>query len=317
MIIDFNEKEHIYMVNGEIASISVTELLRKHGLAPNYEEVDKEVLVRAAARGTNLHKAIESYINNTQLEEELREDNVVYFEAFKDYFVGKFDSAISETKIAIDYKGLVVAGSIDLLASTKDNKFYVIDHKRTSSLHKEYLSWQLSLYDYMLRYNSNRKEKINGKEITWLDNASFICLWYHDNVLEEIEINKVSDIEIEKLLECEIKNEKYQRPGLVIDKELELALLQAEETLEVIERKAKQAKENAESIRAKILELMQKQNIVSFDNAKLHISYIPETTRVSVDSTRLKKELPKVYEEYQKQSKVKATLRIKLKDLEE
>ena len=43
MRIDFDEKNHIYRVDGDIASISVTELLHKHGLAPDYSGVSKTV----------------------------------------------------------------------------------------------------------------------------------------------------------------------------------------------------------------------------------------------------------------------------------
>ena len=44
MIVEFEEKDHIYSVNGDIASISVTELLKKHGLSPNYDGVNKQAL---------------------------------------------------------------------------------------------------------------------------------------------------------------------------------------------------------------------------------------------------------------------------------
>ena len=44
MKIELEEKNHTYFVDGEIASISITELLRKHGLAPDYGSVSKAKL---------------------------------------------------------------------------------------------------------------------------------------------------------------------------------------------------------------------------------------------------------------------------------
>ena len=56
MQVDFEEKDHVYFVNGEIASISVTELLHKHGLAPNYGTTPKERLEASAQKGKEVHK---------------------------------------------------------------------------------------------------------------------------------------------------------------------------------------------------------------------------------------------------------------------
>ena len=43
MQIEFNEKDHIYMINGEVATLSVTKLLAKHNLANDYSGIDTQV----------------------------------------------------------------------------------------------------------------------------------------------------------------------------------------------------------------------------------------------------------------------------------
>ena len=60
MIITFDKQTHTYAVNGDIAHISVTELLAKHGLSPNYDGVDKATLTDAAEYGKTIHKDIEN-----------------------------------------------------------------------------------------------------------------------------------------------------------------------------------------------------------------------------------------------------------------
>ena len=63
MRVVFNEAEHTYTL-GEKTLISVTQLLKKHGLSTNYANVDAEVLEKAANKGTAVHKEIENYIKN-------------------------------------------------------------------------------------------------------------------------------------------------------------------------------------------------------------------------------------------------------------
>ena len=64
MEIGFEEKGHIYSINGEIASISVTELLTKHGLAPNYNGTSRAKLKESAEIGKAVHKDLENILNH-------------------------------------------------------------------------------------------------------------------------------------------------------------------------------------------------------------------------------------------------------------
>lgn len=57
----FNKENHTYTLDGKIL-ISVTQLMRKHGLAPDYSGVNEVVLQRKAERGTLIHEEIERYI---------------------------------------------------------------------------------------------------------------------------------------------------------------------------------------------------------------------------------------------------------------
>ena len=58
----FNEDKHEYTLDGK-KLISVTQLMSKYGLAPDYSNVDPEVLKRKAQRGTLIHKEIEDYLS--------------------------------------------------------------------------------------------------------------------------------------------------------------------------------------------------------------------------------------------------------------
>ena len=51
-----------------------------------------------------------------------------------------------------------------------------------------------------------------------------------------------------------------------------------------------------------------------FENERILLTYVEPTTRTSIDSTKLKKDMPEVAEKYAKTTNVKASLRITLKE---
>ena len=66
-------------------------------------------------------------------------------------------------------------------------------------------------------------------------------------------------------------------------------------------------------VRQELQRCMDEYGIKSFENEILKITYIEPTTRTTLDSARLKKELPAVAEKYSKRSLVKGTVRIEVK----
>lgn len=61
-------------------------------------------------------------------------------------------------------------------------------------------------------------------------------------------------------------------------------------------------------IKEAILQAMEENNIKSFENDFVSIKYIPQTTRKSVDTAKMKEE--GVYEVYLKESEVKSQVRL-------
>ena len=59
-MIRFDEENHRYTLDGKTL-ISVTQLMKKHGLAPDYSAVSESVLAAKAERGTLIHKEIEDF----------------------------------------------------------------------------------------------------------------------------------------------------------------------------------------------------------------------------------------------------------------
>ena len=310
MTIDFDEKKHIYSVDGDIAAISVTELLHKHGLAPDYKGVSKAVLKAAATRGKEIHKDLEYIVNCKDYK-----PTTAQGELFDEWVKRKVDCAVGEQVLAYDYNGMIVAGTADIIGFEKGGTAFVGDHKTTSVFDKEYVSWQTSLLDYMLRKNNGRL--INGKPIHWRGASKFLCFWYKDETMKIEELEKVSDTEIERLLQCELNGEKYTRPELVLADDLKTQVELVEIVLAECEEKYKTAKANAEKLREQLLQEMERQGIKSYETENIKVTYVAPIDRLSVDSKKLKNEFPQAYTACQKLTQVKASVRIKIKSEED
>ena len=185
-MVEFLEKEHIYLVDGVITP-SVTQILEK--LFPDkYKGIPEDVLQRKASYGSVMHKYIEQYekgIITIDL-------NYIQEASFNQYIKlkDKYNIEVLEQEQVVHYRR-IYAGTFDMIAKVGKKK-YLIDIKTTATLDKEYLSWQLSLY-----------EKAYGKQFDGL-----ACIWLPKKDLGQfVEIERKSRNEIKKLLEA-YKNDK-------------------------------------------------------------------------------------------------------------
>ena len=79
------------------------------------------------------------------------------------------------------------------------------------------------------------------------------------------------------------------------------------------EKQIKLLKEQEDKIKAAILAEMEAKGIIKLESDVLSITYVAETTRETLDSKALKEELPDIYDTYIKISKVKPSIRLKVK----
>ena len=312
MEILFDQAQHRYTVNGEIASISVTALLRKHKLAPDYKGVSDAVLNAAAERGTDIHKDLECLIKYAGYTPMTKEG-----ESFNKYIDDFIDSACAEQLLAYKYKSMWLCGTADILGFFKkaEKGCFIGDHKTTSAINREYVSWQVSILDYMLR---QLKEPINGQTINWKGANEFLCFHYtKDGEMEVIKLNKVPDEEIERLFEAEYKGEIYERKALVLDDDISLGLTNLTMAIDTMEDRLAKMKEQRDKYREIIKDAMEKQGIKSFENDQVKLTYVCPQEKVIVDSAKLKKIYPQVWLDCQKVSKVKSSLKITIKGKED
>jgi uncharacterized protein YpuA (DUF1002 family) len=75
----------------------------------------------------------------------------------------------------------------------------------------------------------------------------------------------------------------------------------------------KQLEAQDKDVRQQLEKVMGEYGITSFENDLLKVTYVAPTTRTTIDSAKLKKELPAVAEKYTKISQVKGSVRIEVK----
>ena len=79
-----------------------------------------------------------------------------------------------------------------------------------------------------------------------------------------------------------------------------------------VESQMKALKEQYDGFKTALLEAMEKNGVLKLDCDGVKITYIAETERESFDSKQFKEDMPDLYDEYVKFSKVKPSVRIKV-----
>jgi len=285
----FDKETHTYWL-GEKQLISVTQLLAKHGLAPDYSAVNENILKKKAERGSLIHKEIEDYIGSGE---------IGFTTEFIDYlrFMKELNLIVQASEQII--WGNNIAGTFDLLAY--DNcSTYLIDFKTTAKLDKEAVSWQLSLYNYLLNDIADK---------------FYIFHLLPNHRSKAVEIQPKSIEQIERLLECERNGEIYSEklPELKLEKEL-AELFTCEQQLAELKRQKEAFEEVTEKIRSAILSAMEENGVKSFESDLLKITYVAPYEKEQVNTAKLRAEQPALYRKYLKTSQVNASLRVKLKE---
>lgn len=78
------------------------------------------------------------------------------------------------------------------------------------------------------------------------------------------------------------------------------------------ERKVKEIKDAEEKLKDAIKEEMATKGVIKLETSDLTINYVEPTTRETLDTKKLKEELPDIYDAYVKISPVKASVRVKV-----
>ena len=178
-VLEYIDETHTYLYEGLVLP-SITQLL-KAKFGNKYNGIPKETLERASQQGTAVHKAIEDY------EQSGIESNLPELRNYK--FLKRahnFECIANEVPVVLFKDGEAVAcGRLDLVLA-EGEQIGLGDIKRTSTLDKNYLAYQLNLY--RIAY-----QQCYGTEISFLrgihlrnDVRKYVSLPINENLVNEI-----------------------------------------------------------------------------------------------------------------------------------
>ena len=201
----FDDVSHTYLVDG-VPTPSVTTII-KDILPSMYDNVPKRVLEKASQFGTKLHKATEIDSNEgLDIYEQI---------AFREYniLLDKEKIIPLQQEVFVCYDNpyypnnglpkVLFVGQTDMIGLVNDKRC-LLDKKFTSKYHKDYLDWQLSMYELACY------EKFNELYCIHVPKKGKGTL-YKSNRIEQGFI-------IEKLVEYYSKKKKVESDGVIMGK---------------------------------------------------------------------------------------------------
>lgn len=267
--------------------VSVTTLLKKHKLSADYSKVNESILQAKAERGNIIHEELEIYVKTGEygFTEELQQ----FTRACES------EEIVPQKSEFIVYNDLV-AGCVDTSGTIKGFS-YIGDYKTTAVYHEQAVAWQLSLYEYLSGENFDK----------------LICFWFN-NGLSIKEVERIDREKIEDLLEKERNGDLTNKNELVLQGDINKELAVIQKALKEIDEQKTELEIQEKAIKEVILKNMQENGIKTIENDFFRITYVAEITRETIDTAKLKVEMPEIADKYKKVTVSAPSLRIKLKE---
>lgn len=151
--LEYDEDTHTYIYEGIILP-SITQIM-KIKFGKKYDGIDSNILNRAADKGTEIHGAIEHLCKTGEKKDFKEVRNFLFLQ--KHY---KFKVIDNEVPVVLFKDNIpIAAGRLDMVMEL-NGELCLADIKRTSTLDKDYLGYQLNLY--RLAYQQCYNKEIKG-----------------------------------------------------------------------------------------------------------------------------------------------------------
>ncbi len=288
----FFEDEHRYEL-GDLPLQGITSTLIP-ALFGNYTaNIPGDVLTRAAERGTAIHHEIaaidagKSFASEYETMEYVRlRDELGLIPVASEYIVtdGKhFASAIDKV-----FKGDIIA-----------------DIKTTSEVHFPEVSFQLSWYACYYKHLNHRQ--VSKAYVIWLPKQKYGACEISEIPLQSAAI--IHRIVKEYVAGHDIKKfAHYFEPRLPAKANALVAKLRACES-----RKAK-IQEEIDKMKQIIIDAFNVMGVKKFENDLISITRIEASRRTTLDSRAVQSRYPDIYNECRRESELKSTIRLTIKD---
>lgn len=286
----FNQEEHRYFLDGRELK-GITGLIHKHIFPDMYSNVPQFVLNRAAERGTMVHESVELYDAGFA-----PADTTDELENYKKIKKTNNLTTIANEYIVTDRK--YFASGIDLVFE-QDGKIILADIKTTSTLNKEYVRWQLSIYAYLFELQ-NPNLKVSKLYALWLRGKKHLFS----------EVKRIDAETIKRLLDCEANGEVFIVPEKSIG-DMPAEFRDAEKAISDLLDQIKELNDKKKRLSDGLFELMKMNEMVSYSGERISLTRKAKSERIDIDKDKLKKLFPEAYEACKKTVNIKESLLIR------
>lgn len=293
--VTFEKEGHKYTTADGRELSGITGIIKALVFPNKYAGVSEEVLKAAAERGTAIHEMCEEFAINGTVESFMPYE----VKAFINHFSIRGTKFIASEYLVSDEQN--IATMIDLV----DEEGNIYDIKTTSTIDKEYLSWQLSICATLFEIQNIGKNagKLYG-------------IWLKGDRCDVVEVKRLSDDAVEALLVAYLEGTEFSNPLKQLDStdELQMAkLLEVEQSIVRLEDEAKRMKEVRQQYIDYMLTEMKNRGVKTLETENIKLTVKDAYKRTSIDTAALKKDFPEVVAKYSKESEVKESLIIKIK----
>ena len=294
----FNAENHTYMLDGRYLK-GVTGTLVRRAYPHTYdtpegmsEEMWKEMLKNAADKGTAIHQAIELYEDLGAVSDIPEVQNYIRIKDDNGFANLATEYIVSDEKH--------YASAIDHVWLSEDGGIYLIDIKRTSDIHYEEVTCQLSVY-----------KKFFEKQNPHLKVAGIALLWLRNEKSEFRMLNPLPEEIIDDLIQADLKDEVFDIVQHFGD--LPAKFADVEEQIAMLSQEIKEKKAMYDEMTSGLLALMNQYGVMKFTGSKVQLTVTKPSKRESFDKDCFRADHPDLYENYKFYSDAKPSLRITIK----
>lgn len=306
----FDNGAHTYTLNG--VRLSGVTAIVKWMFPETYKDIPQSVLEKAAAHGTQVHMKCELY-DSLGIGDDMPE--------VLDYIRLKEEQGL--TTLVSEYlvdDGAHISSSIDKVFNADESCCYPLaDLKTTSKVHNDNVTLQLSIYAYLFELNN-----------PGLKAGRLMCFWlpkkqYGDAAV--IDLRRIPTEGCKEIISAYLAKEDaapcrekwFGAEGTSASMEIEpieealpVELKDAEDEIIKIETAVKELEAKKEELKKGLYDLMVKHNVKKWQSKRLQLIRKLDGTRETLDSAKVKKNYPEVYQDCKKISAVKGSLTIKV-----
>lgn len=298
----FDQAAHLYLLDGEKLLTGLTSLMAKHSLSPDYSNVPEKVLKAAAEKGTAIHKLLQDYDEgNSILAEPLVEE---YRKALDEAGLKHVASEylVSDNEIVATFIDKVydtgIPGLVDLA-----------DVKTTVKVHARALAWQLGA-NVVLFERQNPGLKVRNVFCIHIEKDTRKLKGF-------VPVTPVSEEEVDALLLAEKEGRIYidlhEEPSaelVLTDAELTAYVTQQNEIARLKEQ-IKAIEETLKGLDGRVKDYMIANGLEKLEGGGGVFTLKKAYTRTTIDTERLRRMQPGIFEQYSKSTVVQPSITFK------